>query len=585
MRLRLMADSRFTRHKKTFLVLVLAAMLIPATVFAAYHHQGESDSGKFLETYPDITGTKLDHCALCHSGGEVVKKSVTIKIGSCQWCHDTYGYHPPHGDIALTMNAYGNAFKAAGRDSEAVTFINSQDTDGDGHTNAEEIAARTFPGDAADHPGLTPAPARVYTKAQLKALGAHTQFLHMNTSRSGDFYGEYTGVPMKTLLDDAGILPAATGITVYALDAWSQTHPLNYTEGGEMYHVYGNMPDSDEQYPQGTYNYNAQADDANDGGWCDYSAPSCQGRNHGDLIAVNGGLKAILAYAREGADLDPGILNNENKLDGEGPFRLVVPQKNPSAPDQLSTSDSQEVVWPYVNEWDHNAGACTRSLTFIKVEPLPEGTTDVDVYEAGWRFVDEEKIVIYGAIDGTDSNGNGILDSEEKGTDPQSDMDGDGILDYLDTNCAQFRHTNGNARVGLFCSAGDLAQVEALRDSDGSVPQANKPAGVTFPYGVFNYKITGLTNGQTVTVTFVFPEELPANAKLYKIDVTNGWQPIDFIKDGNNQIKVSLTDGGPLDADGEADGTIIDPAAIAVSSDTSGGDSDSGSCFIMTLFK
>ena len=35
----------------------------------------------------------------------------------------------------------------------------------------------------------------------------------------------------------------------------------------------------------------------------------------------------------------------------------------------------------------------------MKVEPLPEGTTEVDTLEAGWNFVDEGKILIYGAID------------------------------------------------------------------------------------------------------------------------------------------------------------------------------------------
>ena len=43
-------------------------------------------------------------------------------------------------------------------------------------------------------------------------------------------------------------------------------------------------------------------------------------------------------------------------------------------------------------------GSATRSVTLIKVEPLPEGTTDFDILEAGWEFVDEEKIVVYGAI-------------------------------------------------------------------------------------------------------------------------------------------------------------------------------------------
>ncbi len=35
----------------------------------------------------------------------------------------------------------------------------------------------------------------------------------------------------------------------------------------------------------------------------------------------------------------------------------------------------------------------------IRVEPLPEGTTDIDILEAGWNYVDEGKILIYGNID------------------------------------------------------------------------------------------------------------------------------------------------------------------------------------------
>jgi len=40
-------------------------------------------------------------------------------------------------------------------------------------------------------------------------------------------------------------------------------------------------------------------------------------------------------------------------------------------------------------------------VTVIKVEPLPEGTTDIDTLEAGWEYVRDGKIVIYGAIDPT----------------------------------------------------------------------------------------------------------------------------------------------------------------------------------------
>jgi len=52
--------------------------------------------------------------------------------------------------------------------------------------------------------------------------------------------------------------------------------------------------------------------------------------------------------------------------------------------------------------------------------------------------------------------------------------------------------------------------------------------------------------------------------------------------DGDNTISLELTDGDPVtDSDGLADGTICDPGALALVSDTDGGGgSNSGLCFI-----
>lgn len=386
--------------KRKRIMLAAGVMLLAAAgmALAAYHHQGEMDSDRFLAVYPDKAGTKLDHCALCHSGGEYERyEGKYVSLGSCQWCHYAYGYDGSGqgGEYTIidTLNSYGMDYLTSGRDDDAVRAIDTVDSDGDGHTNAEEIAADRFPGNADDHPGQVVAPHRVYTKAQLEAMDQHTQFMMMNTSRSGDSYARFTGVPLKKLLDDAGILDSATGITVFAPDGWSQYHPLSYDEDAELYHVYGDYPAQDYQYPPATFYYDPEAEE-----WCDYSSPYVAGRQHGDPIHVDGGLKAILALKRDGVDLTPGVLDDENRLDGSGPFRVVVPQKEPSPPDQSSRSDNQDVIWPYTEDWDHNAGACTRSATIIRVEPLPEGTTDIDVMEAGWQYIDEEKIVIYGAI-------------------------------------------------------------------------------------------------------------------------------------------------------------------------------------------
>ncbi|MBN2468835.1 MAG: hypothetical protein JXD19_11875 [Deltaproteobacteria bacterium] len=371
---------------------VLLFTLLVCVAYSAYHHEGEQDADKFLAVYPEMAGTKLDHCALCHTGGQYETSRGVTTLGSCQWCHYSYGYDGS-GNIVDTLNQYGKDYLLNGRNAAAIQAIDSLDSDGDGYTNAQEIQAKRFPGSATDDPSMVAAPYKVYTKAQLEAMAQHSQFLLMNTSRSGDFYAEYTGVPMEDLLQDAGILETATDITVYAPDGWAQNHPLDQDPDPELYQVNGT-------YPQATYYYDAEADTALNpvDGWCDYSAPSCQGRNSGDLIVNPNGNKMILAFKREGAYMDPGIIDQDNKLDGEGPFRVVPPQKTPSPPDQSSRAENQNVVWPYDYDWDHNAGASSRSVTIVKVSPLPPGTTDIDVYEAGWNYIDQEKIIIYGAI-------------------------------------------------------------------------------------------------------------------------------------------------------------------------------------------
>jgi hypothetical protein len=556
--------------------LTLLVILIGSAVFAAYHHEGEEDAAKFLEVYPEKAGTKLDHCVLCHSGGEYEKKpDVWVSLGSCQWCHYSYGYDGL-GNIEDTMNPYGVDYREAGRSAAAITAIEGDDSDEDGYTNIAEITAERFPGDPNDDPSKIIAPSRVYTKAQLEAMTPHTQFMLMNASRQPDDYVEYTGVPVQDLLQDAGILGSATGIVVYAPDGWSNYHPLEEDPQPELYHVNG-------IYPAADYHYHEQADIAlnPDDGWCDYSAPSCVGRNDRDPIAVAGGLKMILAYQRDGMYLDPGILNEDNKLDGEGPYRLVPPQKNPGPPDQASDAVNQDVVWPYNYDWDHNKGAASRTATIIKVEPLPAGTTDIDILEAGWDYVDQEKIVVYGAIEG-DSDGNGIPDSEEG----RGDFDNDGIIDCMDKDTANLRHSEGIDTICLHTPKGEFADVQALSDDDPEVPQAGKPSLSFFPYGTVSFKITGLAAGESVDLTIAFPDDLSTgdDYKFYKIDAVNGWHEIPFgSNDGDNIITITLTDGDPdTDGDRQQDGTITDPSALGIPSAFTGDSGGGGTCFIAT---
>jgi hypothetical protein len=372
-------------QKKMQVICIAGLVFAAACVFAAYHHQGERDSVNFLKVHPDKAGGKLDQCALCHGVGQLEKNGVQAVVGSCQWCHFKYGYDMK-GALAETLNAYGRDYLAHGRDAAAVSAIAALDSDGDGFSNGDEIAADRFPGSAGDDPRKIPAPMRIYARSQLEALPQHRQFLLQNAAKSKDQYAEFSGVTMETLLRDAGMLAAATGITVFAPDGWSQYYPLRPLADPAMYPVFG-------VYPQAGYFFSPRA-----ASWCDYGAPSCAGRKPGGIIRVPGGLRMLLALKREGRPLLPAVLNKENKLDGEGPYRVIVPQKAPSPPDQSSKAGDKDGLWPYRGDWDHNAGASTRAVTIIRVEPLPAGTTDIDIAEIGWNYIDSGKIVIYGAI-------------------------------------------------------------------------------------------------------------------------------------------------------------------------------------------
>jgi hypothetical protein len=384
-------------------VLFLTGSCLAGIAIAAYQHAGDADKDPrvFLNVYPGLAGTKLDNCATCHRGG--IPPGGKSTMGSCQYCHAVTNYGQS-GNYADTLNSYGKAYLDAGRNEAALRSIEGLDSDGDGYTNIAEITAVRYPGDPKDDPSKLAAPSRIFTKEQLLAMPRHKQFMIMNTTKSGDYYAEYSGVMMEDLLKRAGVSPNATQIFAYAPDGYAQRHPLVDSEDntGKNY-----APFVIGAYPQAVYFYNSQADKAVNKdpaypGWCDYSSQGTLGRMNGDPIAVEDGLRLILALQAEGKDLVPGALGPDNKLtpESEGPYRVVAPQKVVGPPDQPSTHSNPSLIWPYDPNGDHNAGPSTKCTTIIKVEPLPPGTTDIDVLEASWGYIDQSKVVVYGALKG-----------------------------------------------------------------------------------------------------------------------------------------------------------------------------------------
>ena len=103
----------------SLLLACAAAMLSTAPAFASPDYLVDVET-----TYPAVVGSRIDVCQICHVNADP----------------NTQG---------TTRNSYGLAFRNAGH---SLTAIESADSDGDTYTNLAEIAALTFPGNAADHP-------------------------------------------------------------------------------------------------------------------------------------------------------------------------------------------------------------------------------------------------------------------------------------------------------------------------------------------------------------------------------------------------------------------------------------------------
>jgi hypothetical protein len=401
-------------------MMVLGFLLVVTTAspgLAAYSsHQNDEDINNFLAVYPYAKSTKLDDCALCHPGGKIGSKTY----GSCDYCHQTYKLQEPHG--AIPLNSYGAAYKDAYpvgdpnyRSQQALRNIEGMNSDGDCCTNIQEIQALTFPGDDKDYPGLLPAPAIGLNLERILEMPDHSQFLLLNATNSKDFYARYRGVKIKDLLKYAGVRPEATQIAVLSPDGFSQTFPIDAPDPQTdptkvQYDVMG-------PYPHGYYFSGLD--------FVDYAfAPS--NLEDGDRIPDH--LYMLLAYLRDGEPLTPGKINPGTlKLDGEGPYRLIPPQKIVGIPGQeekCGTYNNEDYFcqtagpdrpappkpptpppppvkdgYDYNPAKDHNAGFSARTVSAIRVEPLPAGTTDFNVFEGGWNLVDHAKLVIYGAID------------------------------------------------------------------------------------------------------------------------------------------------------------------------------------------
>jgi hypothetical protein len=355
-------------------------------------HENDRDIHNFIRQYPKAAGTRLDDCQTCHRGG-VAQTDTEREFSPCSYCHliqypnAKYKTGIPR-NFEDTLNAYGIAYKQAGRTAEAVVAIAKLDSDKDKFSNAEEIESLRYPGDAASKPGQPLAPVVTLAWADIRKLQHHSQFMLMNaTTEAFDEYVSYAGVRVRDLLEAAHVnLDEAVGITVFAPDGYSIDYAINDVTKPFARGYYYSAPRSIEDKEKALVHYPD-------------SVPP--GLTDGKEIPDSPWL--LLAFERDGKPLDISHYEKgTGRLAGEGPYRLVKPQRNlmgdaskPGRPDRSVKSKTFGDGWDFNKEIDHNAGSCVRGATVIRINPMPPGFEEYD-WKNGWPLVEGRQIVIFG---------------------------------------------------------------------------------------------------------------------------------------------------------------------------------------------
>jgi len=254
---------------------------------------------------------------------------------------------------------------------------------------------------------------------------------------------------------------------------------------------------------------------------------------------------------------------------------------------------------------DIQSATALTSLTVPKLV-LEEGTT----YFWQVQFVDSKGVASEWSTSGYfttettggDLNANGILDSQEVSA--TTDLDKDGVMDNQQKTIKSVRMEGRSVQIGVSIKGSPTAiAIESVESEDPGLPDSyasGKPKRM--PFGLINFKIAVAKPGDQAVVKLYFSQAAPSFSKWYKYDpVADKWYDFSayakFAPD-RRSITLTLRDGGPGDADGVANGVIVDPAGIveaeeevpavaeihgSTSATGSGGSSGGGGgCFIET---
>ena len=287
---------------------------------------------------------------------------------------------------------------------------------------------------------------------------------------------------------------------------------------------------------------------------------------------------------------------------------------------------SSDIIHPdanneYTYTWENIEGVLIDEDSELDTFTFNPNNVPLGLYQVTLDIVDlddtefDDKATIFievvstlATLTSADSDHDGIPDDQEG----FGDSDGDGIPDYLDaiSECnvlpEQGTITNGYLvegdpgvclHLGSYASTGSTGGAQVVNDTesentDSATVVLEDDVEATNIGGIFNFIAYGLPDeGQSYKIVMPQRRPVPENAVYRKYFEDTGW--FNFVETGNNFVRstagepgycpppggdvweagliegywcveIEIVDGGPNDADGLVNGTIIDPGGVGV---------------------
>lgn len=202
---------------------------------------------------------------------------------------------------------------------------------------------------------------------------------------------------------------------------------------------------------------------------------------------------------------------------------------------------------PALNAGDDEEAPETDARGYARV-----GRSDIGAYEYAGIYTD----------------GDGVTGAVEDAAPNRGDADGDGAQDSEQPHVASLPNTivGGSAYITVKVQDTRCSALTSVTVGEGSAD-----AGYTYPVGLLDFGAT-CSSGTSTTVTVYYDREYDTSDWVARKYINGGYSTVSGAVFSTalvgatrvTTLTYTLTDGGPLDADGLANGTILDPVGPGV---------------------